>query len=229
MHKVINVGLALSLLIILLYSNSNHTRNKEKERFILPPITSMDSFFQSRSWPPPATSISPFHALNSEGGVSPASSSSYMSIQENLLSPPPPTQHDSSSWSPVSNRLSSKEIHPHHQPRLDYFTTTSSSHSSSHHSTTTPSGSSTPYIETGARYTSQNSLNLRDSHHRQSSLPQLSTRRNSISSILSKQPSHQQKQQQQQSIYRYQPINDSSPSSPSQHSYHGQCKMVIHQ
>lgn len=196
----------------------------EGERPILPPISSMDGFFASRSWPPPATSL----PTSSGSVVSPGSSSSYMSMQETILSPPITrnTATNSESWSPTPNR-SSNDFHPHNQPRLDYFTNTAASatinaaqsanNSSSASSSSTLSPMDTDNIRSQQTYVTDHN---RDHHYRQNSLPHVSTfRKNSISSIIS----HQQQQQpataatpitDQQSIFRYQP-NSTTPFSSS--------------
>ncbi|KAI8067707.1 uncharacterized protein B0P05DRAFT_203567 [Gilbertella persicaria] len=73
-------------------------------RLTLPPISSMDNGFASKSWPPPSTNLTP----------SPGSTSSLtMQMQQsNILSPP----------------LAQTNEHPHSYPRVDYFTANNLNH-----------------------------------------------------------------------------------------------------
>ncbi|KAG2204798.1 hypothetical protein INT47_004073, partial [Mucor saturninus] len=197
------------------------TTPSNAERFILPPISSMDGFFASRSWPPPSTTI---HTSLSS---STTSKNSYM----DMASPISRTTNDP--WSPIPNR-------PNDAQRLDYFTAGASGASAS---TTVPAvpntGVTTTNTNSNSANSSYSSLSLSpmdrddvryqspyENHYRQKSLPQISTfRKNSINSIVS-QPSTSSTttlaiNNQQPSGFRYQPNNTvlstSLPSNISQH------------
>lgn len=78
-------------------------------RPILPPISSMDGIFASRSWPPPATSLASTSLASPYAG---STSSNITMHENNTLS-----RNKNEPWSPIPKQ---KE----HQRRLDYFTMT---------------------------------------------------------------------------------------------------------
>lgn len=198
------------------------TTESNTERFILPPISSMDGFFASRSWPPPSTTI---HTSLS----STTSKNSYM----DMASPVSRTTNDP--WSPIPNK-------PNDTQRLDYFTAGASGASASATVPAVPNiGVTTNTKNTHSTNSSYSSLSLSpmdrddvryqspyESHYRQKSLPQISTfRKNSINSIVSQSTTNSSStnvaihNQQQSSSFRYQPNNTvlstSLPSNISQH------------
>lgn len=168
----------------------------EIERLILPPISSMDGFFASRSWPPPSTTI---HTMLSSSSTS---NNSYMDIAS------PISRNNNEPWSPIPNKQN--EPHSH---RLDYFTNTAAAPTSTNSSCSSLSLS--PMDRDDARYQGPYN-NIYDNHFRQKSLPQISTfRKNSINSIVS-QPTSTSAINQQPG-FRYQsnnsPLSTSLPNS----------------
>ncbi|CAO3631925.1 unnamed protein product [Mucor hiemalis] len=196
------------------------SKNIDSGKLKLPPISSMDSFFHSRSWPPPATTLS----MDDSKINSISRGNNYMGIQERMLSSPLLKNSDEPAWSPVPNR--SNDSHPHNQPRLDYFITSSSASNIATTSTAaaaiTPGSYSSTSLSSMERDDTRflNSLSHsnsdRDHHYRQNSLPQLSTfRKNSINSMKSPQQMQQPTtptQPYQQSVFRYQ--TNSSATTP---------------
>lgn len=171
----------------------------DSERLILPPISAMDGFFASRSWPPPSTTLS---TIANKHTISPSSSNSYL-LQENLLSP---TRNNNDPWSP------NKQQSENQPSRLDYFNTTSATNT-----TTTTTALVNTSTSTNSSYSSlplspmddiSRYQNDRDTHYRQSSLPQIPTfRKNSIHNIISPQQQLPTTSINQQSVFKYQPNN----------------------
>lgn len=170
------------------------TSNVKDERLILPPISSMDGFFTSRSWPPPSTTI--HTTLNS------SSTSSYMDITSPSIS-----QNNNEPWSPIPNKQNDDHSH-----RSDYFTTTATTTAAATSTNSSYSSLSlSPMDRDDIRYKGPYN-NSYESHYRQKSLPQISTfRKNSINSIISQQPTAAPTINQQP-VFRYQP--NSTLSSP---------------
>ncbi|KAI9246009.1 hypothetical protein EDC94DRAFT_665067 [Helicostylum pulchrum] len=177
------------------------TSKVDNERLILPPISTMDGFFASRSWPPPSTTLSTSsnaHILSPSG-----SNNSYMSMQENILSPSIP-RNNNEPWSPIPNKQTDN------QSRIDYFTTRSTTTAVANASTNSSYSSLplSPMDRDDIRY-----QNDRETHYRQNSLPQISTfRKNSINSIISPQQQSTTTSVNQQSVFKYQPNNNNSTS-----------------
>ena len=132
-------------------NKSDEVTNKSKrERLVLPPISSINANFTSRSWPPPST-LSPSALSTTSSNVT---MQEVNSSSSNNLSP---IQHQPSNqdpWSPIPNL---NENSQHHNNRLDYFT--SAPPSSSNHTL-----SSVDQQQQQHHY-----------HYRQNSLPQIST------------------------------------------------------
>ncbi|KAL9559854.1 hypothetical protein MBANPS3_000234 [Mucor bainieri] len=140
------------------YQNMEHS-NKAKdrisnERLVLPPISSINAGFASRSWPPPST-LSPSALSTTSSNITMQEVSSSTSNSINLS----PIHHHQPSnqepWSPIPNL---NENTQNHTNRLDYFT--SASPSSSNHTL--------PAID-------QQQQHQHHYHYRQNSLPQIST------------------------------------------------------
>lgn len=201
-------------------STTTASKNIESGKLKLPPISSMDSFYQSRSWPPPATSLS----MDDNKIDTITRDSNYMSIQDRMITSPSLRHSDEPAWSPVPNR--SNDSHPHNHPRLDYFITSSPSSNIAPSNTTAaattpgsyPSASLSSMERDDARFSNTLShiSSDREHHYRQNSLPQLSSfRKNSINSIKSPQQLQQPTtptQPYQQSVFRYQ--TNSSATTP---------------
>ncbi|KAG2232567.1 hypothetical protein INT48_000947 [Thamnidium elegans] len=177
------------------------TSKVDNERLILPPISTMDGFFASRSWPPLSTTLSTnsnnTHILSTSG-----SNNSYMSMQETILSPSIPRNNNNESWSPIPNKQQTEN-----QPRIDYFTTTSST-------TVANTSTNSSYSSLPLSPMDRDDIRYRETHYRQNSLPQISTtlRKNSINSIISPQQQSTTTSVNQQSVFRYQPNNNNSTS-----------------
>lgn len=135
--------------------NSNRAKSRiNNERLVLPPISSINAGFASRSWPPPST-LSPSALSTTSSNITMQEISSSNSNSINLS----PIHHHQSSnqepWSPIPNL---NENAQNHTNRLDYFT--SASPSSSNHTL--------PAID-------QQHQHQHHYHYRQNSLPQIST------------------------------------------------------
>jgi hypothetical protein len=91
----------------------DHESTATISRPILPPISSMDGFLASRSWPPPATSL----ASTSLASPSAGSTSSNITMQESSTLSPPLSRNKHEPWSPIPKQKDN-------QPKLDYFTMT---------------------------------------------------------------------------------------------------------
>lgn len=142
------------------------------DRPILPPISSMDGFFASRSWPPPATSL----ASTSLTFPSVGSTNNNISMHESNTLSSPISHNKNEPWIPIPKQ----DNHPGNRSRLDYFTMTATANALS-------SAAAENY-------------NQSDHHYRQNSLPHISTfRKNSITSSSSssyQSPSDQNRSEQ---------------------------------
>lgn len=133
--------------------HSNKAKDRiSNERLVLPPISSINAGFASRSWPPPST-LSPSALSTTSSNITMQEISSSSSINLSPIHHHQPSNQEP--WSPIPNLSENTQNLTN---RLDYFT--SASPSSSNHTL--------PTID-------QQQQHQHHYHYRQNSLPQIST------------------------------------------------------